>query len=141
MPEDTKLRLQSLCNQAKNGPASHGIEVDSDKIDSSREEFPSSSSTLTDGSAFGGNGSIGDEDTAVSHITERTISSSYTAPHPRSATCQDNRSSNNAVRQTDGHVDGQGDSVSMSLSQEEAMRSFLGLLFPLAPYWKYEQFL
>lgn len=27
------------------------------------------------------------------------------------------------------------------LSQESAMRSFLGLLFSLAPYWKYEQFI
>ena len=27
------------------------------------------------------------------------------------------------------------------LSQKSAMRSFLGLLFSLAPYWKYEQFI
>ena len=145
MPEDTKLRLQSLCNQAKHGPATHGIDVESDKIDSSREEFPSSSSTLSDGSAFAGNGSV-DEDATVSHISpslinEIILDSSYNAPHPRSVTGQDKDGSNGVHGvHTEGHVD-VGDSVSMSLSQEEAMRSFLCLLFPLAPYWKYEQFL
>ena len=139
VPEDTKLRLQSLCNQAKHGPSSYGTEVESDKIDSSRDEFPSSSSTLSDGSAFAGNGSI-EEDTSASHISptlinERILNSSYNAL-PRS-TGQDKEGSN---EHTDGHVDG-GVSGSMSLSQEEAMRSFLCLLFPLAPYWKYEQFL
>jgi hypothetical protein len=140
VPEDTKLRLHALFTQAKNGPTdrdSGGHPHNSKSDDSKGIGAPSSSS------------GIGPADSGSDGVRVEGLKRSYSSPPSLIPSDTSNTSSTDSPTGTgtitrsmstdQGHLEAGMDWS--SLCQEDAMRSFLTLLFSLAPYWKYEQFI
>jgi hypothetical protein len=143
VPEDTKLRLHALFTQAKNGPTDRDSGSHPHNNTKSEESkgigAPSSSSGI-------GPADPGSVDVRVEGLKRSYSSPPALIPSPSdtsneaSIDCPTGTGILARSMSTDqGHLEAGKDWS--SLCQEDAMRSFLSLLFSLAPYWKYEQFI
>lgn len=151
MPEDTKLLLHALFAQAKNGPVSRDT-GDHPHTAINGDESSGSGTKLLCLSPSSSSSGIGPAD-LVTDARVEGLKRSYSSP-PALIPSESSSSSCSSAASPDSHPTGTvGRSMSTdqgqleagrdwsSLCQEDAMRSFLGLLFSLAPYWKYEQFI
>jgi hypothetical protein len=147
VPEDTKLRLHALFTQAKNGPTDR----DSDSHPHNNTKSEESKGSGAPSSSSG----LGPSDPGSDDVRAEGLKRSYSSPpalipspsdtsNAASIECPTGPGTGNGTfsrsMSTDqGHLDAGKDWS--CLCQEDAMRSFLSLLFSLAPYWKYEQFI
>ena len=126
--DDTKLKLHGLFTQVKNGPADQDV-LPQQKKDNGKGE---SSPHLVASSADKDKDKDKDKGSALSVPLVPLAADSIFGSSPRTA-IEKSRSTER------GQLEAWRDCGSMS--QEDAMRAFLCVLFSSAPYWKYEQFI
>lgn len=141
MPEDTKLRLHALFTQAKNGPTA---------LDSGSHPHNNTKSEESKGNGAPSSSScVGPADLGSDDVRVEGMKRSYSSPPALIPSDTSNAASNDCPTNTGTAVRSMSSDQGQleagkdwtSLCQEDAMRSFLSLLFSLAPYWKYEQFI
>lgn len=135
-PEHTKLRLHGLFTQVRNGPAEQEDQGQTKKVDgSSKEDETATFSPLT----ASGDSSVSSppRPSPGDGSSSSNSNSSISTGSPRAAGTTINRS--RSTEQGQNQLEAWRECRAMS--KEEAMKAFLLLLFSLAPYWKYEQFL
>ena len=125
--EDTKLRLHGLFTQVKNGPADQDLQPQQKLVDKSGDCGKDEFSPLSQNGSSASKSGLLSNPLLVPSEGINTFGSS-----PRTAIGR----SRSAER---GQLEAWRDCGSMS--QEDAMRAFLCVLFSSAPYWKYEQFI
>ena len=131
-PEHTKLRLHGLFTQVRNGPAGQEMQGQPEKTDDGSKEGEATLSPLV---ALDSSTLPLPPQPPTGEIS--SSKSSLSAGSPRSTGPAINRG--RSVDQAQIQLEAWRECGSMS--QEEAMKAFLLLLYSVAPYWKYEQFI
>lgn len=133
-PEHTKLRLHGLFTQVRNGPADQDVQGQPQKTDDGSKEGEGEA-TLSPLAALDGGAFSSPPQPPTGEISSSKSSISAGSPRSSGPAMIRGRSVDQAQSQLEAWRD------CGSMSQEEAMKTFLLLLYSVAPYWKYEQFI